>query len=146
MKYVHDILRQKHDVVNWVSPETLVVDALHAMKALDVSYVIVLKNGDYNGLFCERSYARDLVLRGLKSNATTVKQVMIKDLPVVRPSYTVEECRLLLFVYRSNYLLCFDEADKFLDVITVEDVLFNMGDCIDPPLPRNPQFHFTIGV
>lgn len=129
-------------MINWVAPETLVVEALHVMKALNVSYVIVLKEGSYKGVFCERGYARDIVLRGLKSNSTTVQEVMTIDFPVVRPGYTVEDCRRLLNIHQSGYLLAFDDDDRFLDVVTIEDVLKYLRPEPEPqPLPITPRFH-----
>jgi predicted transcriptional regulator len=123
MILVRDILNDKIRVFNCVKPSTTVLEALHLMKAVNTSFVIVMEESLYKGVFCERDYARNIILRGRHSSNTEVQQVMTTDLPVVRTKNSLEECRKLLEVHKCNYLLAFDEDDVFRGVITIEDVI-----------------------
>lgn len=132
MILVKDVIKKKSDAFNRVSPTTLVIEALHMMKALNVNYVAVLSNGEYRGIFCETDYARNIILRGLHSNTTEVQEVMTVNLPVVGPYHTMAECKTLLELHNSRYLLAFDENNKFLGVITTEDVLHFIKPEVEP--------------
>ena len=97
-------------------------DALQMLNAVNLSYLIVMENDTYKGIFCERDYSRNVILKGRTSTATKVKDVMTVDLPVVTPEDTAEKCMHLIDDYKTRYLLVFDD-EKFEGVITINDLL-----------------------
>lgn len=123
MRTVQNILEAKAKPFNQVAPKTLVFDALNLLNSLNLSYLIVMDNEEYKGIFSERDYSRKVILKGRHSNSTTVEEVMSTDIPVVERSETVEKCMLLMEQSRSRYLLVFDENNRLIGVITIHDIL-----------------------
>src|SRR5688572_31048436 len=122
MRTVNDILKAKAKPFNQVSPDTLVIDALKQLNTINLSYLVVMDGEEYKGIFSERDYSRNVILKGRHSDQTTVKEVMTHDLPIVDLNDTVEQCMHLIDQHRTRYLLAFDD-DKFVGVITIHDLL-----------------------
>ena len=123
MRTVQNILDAKARPFNQVTPETLVIEALSLLNSLNMSYLIVMSDDVYKGIFSERDYSRKVILQGRHSNTTTVAEVMSTDVPVVAPTHTVEQCMVLMEESKSRYLLVFNEDEKLLGVITIHDIL-----------------------
>lgn len=122
MRTVKDLLSSKPKTFNSIGPGAKVIDALGMLNSVDLSYLIVMDNGDYKGIFCERDYTRNVILKGRNSSSSTVKEVMTVDLPIVHLNETVEHCMNKMISYKTRYLLAFDD-DKFAGVITIHDLL-----------------------
>lgn len=123
MRTVQHILDAKEKPFNQVTPDTLVIDALSLLNSLNMSYLIVMDDDVYKGIFSERDYSRKVILQGRHSNSTTVAEVMSTDVPVIALTNTVEQCMVLMEESRSRYLLVFDDNEKLLGVITIHDIL-----------------------
>jgi len=122
MRTVKNILDSKKKSFNIISPEETVFDALQMLNTVNLSYLIVMEGDEYKGIFCERDYSRNVILKGRTSSATKVKDVMTVDLPVITSDDTVEKCMHLIDDYKTRYLLVFDD-EKFLGVVTINDLL-----------------------
>jgi CBS domain-containing protein len=135
MRTVKNILDSKPKPFNVVSPSTLVIDALSMLNSVNLSYLIVMEGDKYRGIFSERDYSRNVVLKGRASNNTTVAEVMTTDLPVVVLTDTVEHCMHTLNTNKTRYLLAYDADQKFAGVITIHDllrqVIFSREDVFD---------------
>ncbi|MBL7756617.1 MAG: CBS domain-containing protein [Chitinophagaceae bacterium] len=122
MRTVQEIIDAKPAVYDSISPDTTVIDALTMLNSLNRSYVIVKEGDAYKGIFCEKDYTRNVILRGRSSRNTTVSEVMTVDLPTVSPDDTVPHCVEKLMLHKCRYLLVFDEGN-FKGVITMQDLL-----------------------
>ena len=118
MRTVKNMLDSKPDVFNYVDTDTLVIDALSMLNSVNLSYLVVKDQENYKGIFSERDYSRNVILKGRESNSTTVKEVMTTDLPVVALTDTVEFCMNTMNINKARYLLAYDEDEKFAGVIT----------------------------
>lgn len=123
MKTVKDILDSKQKVFNTISPDMLVIDALVQLNSVNLSYLIVVEDDKYKGIFSERDYTRNVILKGRASNTTTVKEVMTIDLPMVTLEDTAEHCMHLMNAHKARYLLAYDNDRRFVGVITIHDLL-----------------------
>lgn len=123
MRTVKDILESKAKTYNIVSPHTLVIDALSMLNSVNLSYLIVMDNTQYRGIFSERDYSRNVVLKGRTSRSATVQEVMTTDLPMVHMDQTVEHCMKTMILNKTRYLLVFDNNKNFAGVITIHDLL-----------------------
>src|SRR5690349_16824985 len=92
MVSVKEILRKKKKANNIISSTALVIDALKLLNSVDLSYLVVMDDGQYRGIFCERDYCRNVVLKDRSSKTSTVAEVMTTDLPEVKTSDTAEHC------------------------------------------------------
>jgi predicted transcriptional regulator len=122
MRTVQDILNKKTPVFNQIDPDKKVLEALQQMNAVNLSYLVVIKEEKFQGIFSEREYSRNVILKGLHSDTTPVKEVMSSALPFVSPQETVESCMHMLNDHKTRYLVVFDD-EAFRGVITINDVL-----------------------
>jgi CBS domain-containing protein len=123
MRTVKDILASKQKAFNTIAPSTLVIDALNMLNAVNLSYLIVMENDQYKGIFSERDYSRNVILKGRSSRSTKVEEVMSTDLPIMHPDHTVEHCMKTMILNKTRYLLVFDSNNHFAGVITIHDLL-----------------------
>ena len=123
MRTVKNILDSKPQIFNSIESDILVIDALSMLNSVNLSYLIVKDQENYKGIFSERDYSRNVILKGRESNSTTVKEVMTTDLPVVALTDTVEFCMNTMNINKARYLLAYDEDEKFAGVITIHDLL-----------------------
>jgi CBS domain-containing protein len=122
MKTVTDILRDKSQPNNFIDGDSKVIDALVMMSSVNLSYLVVMENDHFRGIFSERDYTRNVVLKGRTSDTAKVKEVMSTNLPVVAISDTVETCMKLLDAHKTRYLPVL-KGNKFMGVVTLNDVL-----------------------
>ena len=73
MRIVDDILGSKPSPDNIIGPDALVIDALTMLTSVNLSYLIVMEGNEYKGIFCERDYSRNVILKGRSSNSTAVR-------------------------------------------------------------------------
>ena len=105
MRTVDDILGSKPEPDNIIAPDALVIDALNMLNSVNLSYLIVMEGKEYKGVFSERDYSRNVILKGRSSSSTVVKDVMTTDLPVVHTSDTVEHCMHAMNLNKARYLV-----------------------------------------
>jgi signal-transduction protein with cAMP-binding, CBS, and nucleotidyltransferase domain len=122
MVTVGNILEKKTLQFNTIEPDALVIDALTMLSAVNLSYLVVLDGETYKGIFCERDYCRNVILKNRSSRDTTVSEVMTIDLPIVQLSDTAEHCMETMSLFKSRYLLAYDD-EQFRGVITIHDLL-----------------------
>ena len=122
MKTVSEILRIKPKPHNIIEANAKVIDALILMNSVNLSYLVVLENGQFKGIFSERDYTRNVVLKGRTSDTSTVQEVMTTNFPSVAPSDTVETCMKLLDANKTRYLPVFS-GGQLEGVVTLNDVL-----------------------
>ena len=122
MSKIKEILQKKGPVFNVVTPDTKVVDALTIMKTENLSYVVVMQDGNYLGIMSERDYTHKIKLQGKKSETTTVKDIMSSDYPVVGYEEDLQRCMVLMNVYKTRYLPIFNEMN-FQGILTMNDLM-----------------------
>jgi predicted transcriptional regulator len=122
MRTVSDMLQKKSPVFNQISPDAKVLQGLQLMASVNLSYLVVMKEEQFQGIFSEREYSRKVILKGLHSDTTPIKNVMTTTLPFVSLQDTVEKCMQLLNSHKTRYLVVFDD-ETFRGVVTINDVL-----------------------
>lgn len=122
MRTVSELLLSKPVAFNDIDPDCLVIDALQMLNAVNLSYLVVKKGDEFKGIFCERDYSRNVILKGRSSSNTKVNEVMTTDLPIVEVHDTVEHCMNLMLSRKARYLLAYDDQ-QFAGVITIHDLL-----------------------
>ena len=122
MRRVKDIIASKPKIFNTISPNALVIEGLQSLNSVNLSYLIVMDGDKYKGIFSERDYTRNVILKGRSSKETVVEEVMTTDYPRVEVTDTVEYCMNLINTHKTRYLLAFDD-ENFVGVITIHDLL-----------------------
>ena len=122
MRSVANILQNKQPAFNIIDPDAKVIEGLQLMNSVNLSYLIVKKGAQFLGIFSERDYSRNVVLKGLHSATCTIKEVMSTNLPIVEMQDTAEKCMELFNAHKTRYLLAFNDKE-FKGVITINDIL-----------------------
>ena len=122
MRRVKDIIASKAKPFNVIAPDAFVIDGLQLLNSVNLSYLIVLENGKDKGIFNERDYTRNVILKGRSSKDSRVSEVMTTDYPKVEMTDSVEYCMNLMNSQKTRYLLAFDD-EEFVGVITIHDLL-----------------------
>lgn len=121
-KTVRDVLRVKGNEVCSVKPNNSVLDALKLMAERDIGAVMVMDGERPVGIFSERDYARQVVLKGKTSKDTPVREVMTTKVAFVRPQQTIEECMALMTAKRFRHLPVI-ENNKLVGILSIGDVV-----------------------
>jgi CBS domain-containing protein len=120
---VSQILERKGNEVWTVTLDTIVYKALMLMQEKGIGAVVVLgEQGSPAGILSERDYARKVILDGRSSKETEAREIMVRDLYVVFPSTTVDECISLMTEKRIRHLPVLDHG-KLAGLVSMGDVV-----------------------
>jgi len=122
MKSVRDLLKQKGRDVWSVAPESTVYDALALMAEKNIGALLVREAGRPVGIFSERDYARQVILKGKASKETLVRDVMTSKVVFVRPEQSIEECMALMTDKRFRHLPVLEEG-QLVGMLSIGDVV-----------------------
>jgi len=122
MTKIRQLLTDKGGTVLSVSPEDSVLDAIRMMADNDVGSLVVLEDGRLVGIFTERHYARNVILKGRSSPNTPVRDVMESRVVCIGPDRTVEECMALMTEDRIRHLPVI-EGERLVGIISIGDLV-----------------------
>jgi len=122
MTTIKQVLDTKgHDVLT-VQPGDTVLHALEQMASRNVGAVLVVENGAPIGIFTERDYARNVILKGRSSSTTPVRDIMSADVIFVQPEQTVDECMAIMTDKRFRHMPVLDEG-KLSGIVSIGDLV-----------------------
>jgi len=127
MKTVRDILRLKGGEVYTVSPGETVFEAIRRLADLGVGSLVVVDQGRPVGLFSERDYTCKVALEGRSSRETPVEEVMTRQLLVVTPDTTTNECMALMTENRIRHLPVVEEG-RLAGLVSIGDIVKDIID------------------
>jgi CBS domain-containing protein len=122
MNFVSQILKDKGEKIWSVAPRETVYKALQIMSDQNLGALLVIDQRGVVGIFSERDYARNAILKGKISKTTTVSELMTKKVLYVDPGTSVEDCVALMTEKRIRHLPVM-ENKKLVGLVTVGDVL-----------------------
>jgi CBS domain-containing protein len=125
MQTVKDVMTTS---VVYLPSETTLADAARTMREQDIGDVVVADGQTLAGVVTDR----DIVLRAVAENrdpdATTVGEIMTRDLVTVRPDDTIQDAALLMRDRAIRRLLVCDDAQGLVGVVSIGD----LAERIDP--------------
>jgi CBS domain-containing protein len=122
MKTVQDVMRTKGNKIYSVAPDTTVFDTMKLMAEKEIGAVLVFHEEQMVGIFSERDYARQVILKGKASKDTPVREVMTSRVAYVRPEQTVDDCMALMTDKKIRHLPVLAEG-KVTGVLSIGDVV-----------------------
>ena len=91
MKTLQQVLNdKKHKEIISIAPNRPVFDALVILAEYKIGALAVMQDGLLVGIFSERDYAREVVLKGRSSKTTQVQEVMTREVITGEPNDLVE--------------------------------------------------------
>jgi CBS domain-containing protein len=122
MTTVQRLLDEKGHNVWSVHPDDSVFDAIRMMADKDVGALVVIENGRPVGIFTERDYARDVILKGKSSPRTPVRAIMAAPIICARPEQTVEECMAVMTETRVRHLPIM-HGEQLVGIVSIGDLV-----------------------
>lgn len=122
MRTVNEVLDRKGRSVWTVQATHTVYEALEILAAKDIGALLVCEGDQAVGMFSERDYARQVVLKGKTSKDTLVCEVMSTPIIFARPDQHLEECMALMTERRIRHLPVQDRG-QVVGLISIGDVV-----------------------
>jgi CBS domain-containing protein len=122
MKTIHQVLGAKALGIVSIKPDAFIYDALVIMAEKHIGALLVLDGDHLAGIFSERDYAREVVLKGRSSRTSLIKEVMTTDVITVSPKHTVEECMSLMTGKRIRHLPVIEDG-KVIGILSIGDMV-----------------------
>ncbi len=122
MTTIKQVLDNKGHEVLTVRPDDTVLRALELMASKNVGAVIVTENDAPVGIFTERDYARNVILKGRSSSNTPVRDIMSADVIFVQPEQTVDQCMAIMSDKRFRHMPVMQEG-KLVGIVSIGDLV-----------------------
>ena len=117
MIMVKQLLKEKNGCVRTIAPQDSVYKALEVMAEKNMGALMVVEDGKVVGIFSEREYARNVILKGKSSKATSVRDLMNNKVCYVRP-----ECMALFTEKRMRRLPVLEE-ERAVGIVSIGDAV-----------------------
>ncbi|MDH3662108.1 MAG: CBS domain-containing protein [Alphaproteobacteria bacterium] len=122
MTTVRQLLDDKgHDVWS-IHPDSSVFDAIQLMASKDVGALVVVEDDRPVGIFTERHYARNVILKGKSSPKTRTRDIMTTDVICARLEQTVEQCMAVMTDKRVRHLPVLDQK-RLVGIVSIGDLV-----------------------
>jgi CBS domain-containing protein len=122
MQTVNQLLQRKGYEIETIASTASVYEALKLMADKEIGSLIVTQDNNTVGLFSERDYARNVILKGRTSKETQVREIMSSQVVVVNPEQTTEECMAIMTEKRVRHLPVM-KHDKLVGIISIGDLV-----------------------
>jgi CBS domain-containing protein len=119
---VRDVLNAKGRDVFTVGPQQTVFEALTLMAGRNIGAVVVVEGGKTVGIFTERDYSRQVVLKGRTSRETRVGEVMTERVAYVGPAHTVDDCMAVMTSQKCRHLPVLEDG-RLAGMLSIGDIV-----------------------
>jgi CBS domain-containing protein len=116
------ILARKGSAVWSISPDATVFEAIQLMDDKNVGALPVVDNSRLIGIISERDYTRKVILKGLSSKDTPVRDIMTREVLTASPSDSIDDCMRVMIEKRVRHLPVLD-GTKMIGIVSVRDVM-----------------------
>jgi CBS domain-containing protein len=122
MKNVTALLGEKSVKLYFLSTKDSVLDAIRMMAEQRIGSVLIMENGQLQGIVTERDYARKVILLGRSSSDTALADIMSSPVLTVKPTDTVTYCMTLMTEHKIRHLPVLD-GETVLGLISIGDLV-----------------------
>ncbi|MBX9676092.1 MAG: CBS domain-containing protein [Methylotenera sp.] len=123
MKTLQQILNEKkHKEVISIAPNRPVFDALVILAEYKIGALAVIEEGKLVGIFSERDYAREVVLKGRSSKTTQVAEVMTDKVIFGKADDLVESAMSMMSEKRIRHLPVLN-GEELLGMLSLGDLV-----------------------
>ena len=119
------IENKKHKEVISITPHRPVIDALIILAEYKIGALVVMEKDKMVGIFSERDYAREVVLKGKSSKVTTIEEVMTKNVLVGHAKDTFEKAMTIMTENHIRHLPIMD-GHQVIGMLSLGDVAKEM--------------------
>ena len=116
------ILARKGSAVWSISPDATVFETIRLMADKNVSALPVVDNSQLVGIISERDYTRKVILKGLSSKDTAVRDIMTREMLTASPSDSIQDCMRVMTEKRVRHLPILEET-RMIGIVSIRDVM-----------------------
>ena len=116
------ILARKGSPVWSISPDATVFEAIQLMADKNVGALPVVDNSRLIGIISERDYTRKVILEGLSSKDTAVRDIMTREMLTASPSDSIQDCMRVMTEKRVRHLPILEET-RMIGIVSIRDVM-----------------------
>ena len=116
---------KKHKEVISIAPHRPVIDALIILAEYKIGALVVMEKDKMVGIFSERDYAREVVLKDKSSKVTTIEEVMTKNVLVGHAKDTFEKAMTIMTENHIRHLPIMD-GHNVIGMLSLGDVAKEM--------------------
>ena len=127
MATVRDMIRKKGDEVFTIAPEATVLEAIRLMAKHNIGALLVMTEGNVDGILSERDCIRKVELEGKSVKDTRISDIMTSKVISVDCTQPLEECMALMLDKNIRHLPVYD-GTKLMGLLSVRDVLKEVVD------------------
>ncbi len=124
MARLAEILRKRSPVVNIMTPQQNVADAVQTMADRHVGAVLVVEAGKLVGIFSERDVLRRVLAEGIHPETTLLRSVMTRDPVTAGPDDERMSAVLKMQEVGCRHLPIVTE-EVVVDTVSIRDLLFD---------------------
>ncbi|MGE5153934.1 MAG: CBS domain-containing protein [Bdellovibrio bacteriovorus] len=125
MKKIQQLLDEKGSRVWSIGPDATVYEALTLMAEKGIGALMVMDETRPVGLFSERDYARNVILKGRSSRETPIREIMSTPVLCVTPDQPLEEAMALMTEHRVRHLPVIHEG-QLMGMVSIGDLIKSM--------------------
>jgi CBS domain-containing protein len=123
MKTLRQVLNDKnHKKLVSIQPDRPVYDALVILAEYKIGALAVMQGNKLVGIFSERDYAREIVLKGRSSKTTQIQEVMSGNVITGKPDELVDSAMSMMSEKRIRHLPVMEE-DNVLGMLSLGDLV-----------------------
>lgn len=123
MKNLQQILNdKKHKEVISIAPNRPVFDALVILAEYKIGALAVIEEGKLVGIFSERDYAREVILKGRSSKTTQISEVMTDKVIFGKADDLVESTMSMMSEKRIRHLPVLN-GEELLGMLSLGDLV-----------------------
>lgn len=123
MKTLQQVLNEKkHKEIISIAPNRPVFDALVILAEYKIGALAVIEEGNLVGIFSERDYAREVVLKGRSSKTTQISEIMTSKVIVGKADDLVEPTMSMMSEKRIRHLPVLHH-DALLGMLSLGDLV-----------------------
>ncbi len=123
MTTVRELLKERADKSVWsLTPDMTVLAALKEMAEHNVGAMPVLDGDCLVGVYSERDYARNVVVKGAYTNDTLLSEAMVHDVVTVTQDETLEDCMRLMSEKHIRHLPVVEDC-KLVGHFSIRDLM-----------------------
>jgi len=127
MTTLRDVIHKKGGDVYSIQPDASVFEALKLMADKNTGAILVLSDGQVEGILSERDCVRRMDLHGRVAHDTKVKDIMTSKVLYAQANQTLEECVAVMLDKNIRHLPVFEEQE-LIGLISSRDALKEMVD------------------
>src|SRR5512145_1585015 len=123
MTTVRELLKERVDKSVWtLTPDMTVLAALKEMAEHNVGAMPVMDGDCLVGVYSERDYARNVVVKGQYTNDTLLSEAMTRDVVTVTQDETLEDCMRIMSEKHIRHLPVVEDC-KLVGHFSIRDLM-----------------------